>query len=341
MDPREVVYAVGFSRWKHATVRAALQPAQVAFVEHAADVPPHSLCAAWGRKEIPGRLAPDVRVIRIEDGFLRSVGLGADLIRPLSVVVDRRGIYYDATAPSDLEELLGSTQFTPALLQRARALRERLVATRLTKYNVGSTPWVRPAALARVLLVPGQVESDASLRLGAPGIRTNLELLQAVRRANPGAFVIYKPHPDVLAGLRAAGDGESRAHEWCDLKLTDVAMGDLLCQVDELHAITSLAGFEALLRGLPVRCYGQPFYAGWGLTSDVHPIARRTRRLTLDELIAGALILYPTYLSRSSGRIISVESALEELLDWRERGDIPPLLRGMVRGIVRRVVGVR
>lgn len=335
-----VVHAVGFSRWKRAALRAALGGARVCFIERASQVPPGGTCAVWGRRAAAG-LATGVKVLRVEDGFLRSVGLGTDLIPPLSLVIDSRGIHYDASAPSDLEHLLESTPFTPALLQRARALRERLSASRLTKYNVGSSHWSRPASMQRVLLVPGQVESDAALEFGAAGVRTNLGLLQTVRRANPDAFLVYKPHPDVQARLRAGSPADERAAECCDLRLTDVPMGDLLTQVDEVHVMTSLAGFEALLRGRPVRCYGQPFYAGWGLTAQESPLPRRTRRLTIDELVAGALILYPRYVSRTSGSLISVEQALDELLAWRAHGDIPPLFRGIVRSIVRRVVGVR
>jgi len=40
-----------------------------------------------------------------------------------------------------------------------------------------------------------------------------------------------------------------------------------------------------------------PFYAGWGLTTDLGQIpVRRSRRLAIDELVAGALLLYPRYL---------------------------------------------
>ncbi len=67
--------------------------------------------------------------------------------------------------------------------------------------------------------------------------------------------------------------------------------------VDAVHVLTSLTGFEALLRGLPVATHGQPFFAGWGLTEDFGPpLPRRGRRLTLPELVAGVLILYPRYL---------------------------------------------
>jgi capsular polysaccharide export protein len=283
-----------------------------------------------------------VRILRLEDGFLRSVGLGADLIRPLSWVVDTRGIYYDATRPSDLEHLLADTVFSRGLIQRAAFLRERIVAEGLTKYNVGISGWQRPSGAGKIILVPGQVESDASLVYGAPRIRSNIGLLQAVRQTNPDTYVVYKPHPDVIAGLRAKGAGEDEALSWCDEQVADVAMGDLLLAVDEVHVLTSLAGFEALLRGKPVTCYGQPFYSGWGLTIDMIPNPRRDRPLSLDELVAGVLIEYPIYLSRVSDALITPEQALDELLAWRAKaGGVVPWWREYFRMVLRFIVGVR
>lgn len=312
-----IVYAAGFSPYKKPIVRDYLQGSEVRFVRRPQDVPPRSVLALWGRQAPVGR---DVRLLQLEDGFLRSVGLGADLIRPVSWVMDGRGMYFDATTPSDLEVLLQNEVFDEALCARAQRLRERIVAAGLTKYNVGAARWQRPADAGTVILVPGQVETDASIAYGAPGIQRNIDLLRTVREANPAAYVLYKPHPDVLAKLRAEGKGEAEALRWCDEVVTDVAMGELLQQVDAVHVLTSLAGFEALLRGKPVTCYGQPFYSGWGLTRDVIPLARRSRRLTLDELVAGALIRYPVYLSRATSRYTSPERVLEELLAWRNRG---------------------
>jgi len=77
------IYAVGFSRWKRPALRAVFGDAKVIFVDDASRVPPGATCAAWGRKDIPGRMAAGVNVLRLEDGFLRSVGLGADLIPPV------------------------------------------------------------------------------------------------------------------------------------------------------------------------------------------------------------------------------------------------------------------
>lgn len=314
-----VVHALGFSRWKKPIVRDFLQGSEVRFVRRADEVPAGGTLAVWGRKDV-GTCRSDVRVLHLEDGFLRSVGLGADLVRPLSWVTDGRGIYYDGTAPSDLEHLLQTAKFDDEMLARAGRLRDRIVEAGLTKYNVGAAGWTRPASAARVILVPGQVETDASIRYGADEIRTNMGLLQAVRQANPDAWIVYKPHPDVLAGLRGKGEREDQALSWCDEIVIDVGMGQLLPKVDEVHVLTSLAGFEALMRGKSVTCYGLPFYAGCGLTTDMSAAPRRTRRLALDELLAAALILYPTYVSRTTGRFTTPERALDELLAWREQG---------------------
>lgn len=331
-----VVYVYDFSLLKLRSLKRFVTHSKAISVSRSASVPTGSVMLVWGK----GPAFEACSSIQVEDGFLRSVGLGADLTPPVSWVFDRTGIYFDATCPSDLELILQFTEFTPDLLERASRLRERIVASNLTKYNVGRHSWQRPVGKDRVILVPGQVESDASLAWGAPGIKTNMGLLQAVREANPDAWVVYKPHPDVLAGLRAAGRDEKLVLQWCDEQVTEVSMGELLLQVDELHTLTSLAGFEALMRGKRVVCYGQPFYSGWGLTTDLLPVDRRTRRLALDELVVGALILYPTYISRTTGRFTTPERALDELLAWRdeEADSVSPLLwlkRQVVRLIAR------
>lgn len=336
------IYALAFSRWKKSVVKQCFPGRQVRFIDRADDAPAGSLLVVWGMTPLPDGLSSRLTVLRLEDGFLRSVGLGTDLIRPMSWVVDGRGIYYDASRPSDLEHLLASHAFDLASVQRAARLRQRIVAERLTKYNVDLARWQRPPGIGKVILVPGQVESDASLAYGAPALRTNMGLLQAVRQANPAAHLVYKPHPDVIARLRAQGAGEDEALRWCDQVVSEAAMGDLLMDVDEVHVLTSLAGFEALLRGKPVTCYGQPFFSGWGLTVDVVPNSRRRRRLSLDELVAGALIEYPLYLSRNKRELLTPEAALDELLAWRARAGVAvPWWRRAFRMVLRRVVGVR
>ena len=257
---------------------------------------------------------------RVEDGFIRSAGLGVDLIEPLSLVIDSCGIYYDATGPSDLETLLNETEISSDLCERAKRLRQRLVEQKLSKYNVGVEGKLQLPSNRKIILVPGQVETDASIRTGALDLRTNLELLKAVREAEPEAFIIYKPHPDVLSGARM---GDLEGADYFDLEVCDIAMPDLLEQVDEVHTLTSLTGFEALMRGVPVTTWGLPFYSGWGLTRDKLQCPRRRRERPLDELVAATLILYPVYLDPISGHQVNAETAVEILQKQRQK---PPRL---------------
>jgi capsular polysaccharide export protein len=336
-DPMTVY---GFPRWKWRYVRRCLPNRRLDFVGAGAPAPRAGGLLLWGMAALPENTPPGLPVARMEDGFLRSVGLGAELTRPLSWVIDRHGIYYDSTRPSDLEILLQAGGMSDALRARAAALLEAVLLAGLTKYNLTGAPWRRPAGSRPVVLVPGQVESDASLALGAPGLRTNIGLLRAVRAARPDAHLLYKPHPDVVARLRREGAGEPQAASIADEVITDAPMHGLLEAVDEVHVLTSLAGFEALLRGRRVVCHGQPFYAGWGLTQDMIPVPRRTRRLGLDELVAGALIAYPLYIGAAAP--IPPEAALGELAAWKARdaGRARPF-QELYRMLLRRCIGVR
>jgi capsular polysaccharide export protein len=260
-----------------------------------------------------------VDVVGVEDGFLRSSGLGSDFHYPYSLCVDTRGAYFDPSRPSDLETLLRDTAFDPRLLERAARLRESIVGRGVTKYNVGARGEVRLDSGGRpTVLVVGQVQGDKSVELGGLGMRSDRELLRAVREKRPGAFVVYKPHPDVVSGNRPGGAFAEEDRALYDLTLTDVSLDSLFSAVDELHTLTSLSGFEALLRGLPVVTYGGPFYAGWGLTEDRVRLDRRGRSLSLDELVAGVLILYPSYYDWRTEMFCGPEVVLERLTESAE-----------------------
>ncbi|MFU8824886.1 capsular polysaccharide biosynthesis protein [Yoonia sp.] len=254
----------------------------------------------------------------VEDGFLRSRGLGADLVAPLSLVLDDLGIYYDATHPSRLEALIAQAEtLDQSARARAAALLVRIKAAGLSKYNLDARP-LPALPKGRRILVPGQVEDDASIRLGAGEIRTNAGLLQAVRTANPAAIIMYKPHPDVRAGLRP-GHIEN-ALDWADLVLEDTDPIAAITASDAVWTMTSLLGFEALIHDRPVTCLGMPFYAGWGLTDDrAMPLDRRRATVDLTGLVHASLIAYPRYFDPVTGLPCPVEVVVDRL----EHGDIP------------------
>lgn len=260
--------------------------------------------------------ADQTGIVRVEDGFLRSRGLGAELVPPLSLVTDHSGIYYDPSCPSDLETLITKrTRLSVSQHRRSEALIHKLTQAGLSKYNLGGDLPELPQG--HRILVPGQVEDDASILTGASEVRTNLDLLHAARDANPDAVIIYKPHPDVEAGLR---NGEIEAREIADVVAERSDPAQLLDQVDALWTMTSLMGFEALLRGVTVTTLGAPFYAGWGLTTDLGSVpARRQARPDLAGLVHATLIDYPRYMDPVTGLPCSVEIAVERL----SHGDIP------------------
>lgn len=251
----------------------------------------------WAGKTTPALDAAGA--VRVEDGFMRSRGLGAALVPALSLALDDLGIYYDPHRPSRLESLIA----TP-LPDHARARTERLVAALiaagLSKYNLPGAGLPPDLPAGRRILVPGQVEDDASIRLGGGDIRTNRALLLATRQANRGAVILYKPHPDVEAGLRPGAVPD--AAEIADAVLARTDPVAALAGVSAVWTMTSALGFEALLRGVPVTCLGAPFYAGWGLTTDLGPpFPRRTARPDMLQLAHAALIAYPRYFDPVTG----------------------------------------
>jgi capsular polysaccharide export protein len=251
---------------------------------------------------------------RLEDGFLRSRGLGAELVPPMSLVLDRQGIYYDPRHPSDLDDLIAKrVEMSDAETQRAERLIKSLTRDSISKYNLGGAILELPSG--HRILVPGQVEDDASILTGAGKVRSNLDLLRRVRAENPDAVIIYKPHPDVESGLR---NGEVPA-EIIPEGLADVVARNadpmaLLDEVQEVWTMTSLLGLEALLRGVKVTVLGTPFYAGWGLTRDmISAPAWRKARPGLAGLAHAVLIDYPRYHDPVTGLPCPVEVVVERL----------------------------
>ena len=318
----------GFSRWKRRVCSAALvgstgrmrfggKPTAMA----ARRIEPNDRVAVWGQKESAGFRAAcrakGAALLRVEDGFIRSVGLGSDLLPPGSIVIDDLGLYYDAGRPSRLERLILETEFDEALLRRAQAIRETIVERAISKYNVrgGGADLQNLSGGRRTALVAEQVPNDAALRYGAGDVAPNLGLLKAVRAARPTAFIAYKEHPDLVAGNRAGRSPRRELERHADVVISEGDLVALFPALDELHVVSSLAGFEALLRSVEVHAWGRPFYAGWGLTHDRCKIARRTRTVSLDALVAATLLLYPRYIDPLTLVPCSIEDFLDSLLD--------------------------
>lgn len=326
--------AVGMRLWKRAFVGQVLGDTR--FCDDPGEAPEIAAREArklvvWASSKAGEALLDDVPVMRMEDGFLRSVGLGAELAEPMSACLDDLGIYYDPRRASRLERLIReSRDLSERQLARAKALRLRLIKEGLSKYNVGAGGVETPDG-RRVILVPGQVEDDASILLGAGEVSTNRGLLEAVRAANPDAYVLYKPHPDVEAGLRPGTLAEAQG--LCDQILHGVSAEAALKGANEVWTMTSLMGFEALLRGKRVVSFGRPFYAGWGLTEDrAGSMERRCPGIALDGLVHATLIDYPIYRDPLSGLACPVETVVARLAS--REGQRRPRVLSKLQGLL-------
>jgi len=263
----------------------------------------------------------------VEDGFVRSVSLGALHTPPISLVFDKKDMFFNASKPTDLEDILAHYEFDSDkdLMNRARQSINALIVLRLSKYNscesFDITSFYGEKVKKRILVI-GQVERDASVIYGCSKRFSNNDLVFLARHENPDAQIIYKPHPEVLAGTASAISNPDTVRDIVQVLDQDLSLPDAMDTIDHVYTITSLSGFEALLRGIKVTTVGCPFYSGWGLTDDRQPNPRRVRRLTAEQVFAAAYILYPRYMDPVTGRAINIEQSLEILSRMRtERFD--------------------
>ena len=121
-----------------------------------------------------------------------------------------------------------------------------------------------------------------------------------------------------MAG-RAGHIPEDEALQWADRVASDSDIFDGIAQCDELHVMTSLAGFEALLQNKIVHTWGVPFYSGWGLTRDHYPCDRRQTNRNIDELVYFAHCYYPCYINWNTRRFTTPERMIRSLAREKEQ----------------------
>ncbi|MFA7027468.1 MAG: hypothetical protein WC163_05750 [Sulfurovum sp.] len=302
----------------------------------------------WGRKKSGAKAIELAKkhgtsFVLLEDGFIRSVGLGVEGSPSFSIVEDDVGIYYDATVPSRLEELLNSYDFAAdtALMADARRAIALIKQHNISKYNsapdvdegfcikyglAGEIPdRVRDDGQGRVqddvyrVLIIAQTAGDASLAYGMPDGYTTDEMITAAIEENPGARVYLKIHPDVLSGKKKSDIDIESAKKRCTIIEENVNPVSLLKYFDKVYTKTSGMGFEALLAGCECVCFGMPFYAGWGITDDRSTCERRKQNLTVEEVFAAAYILYTRYHNPYTNKPSNIFDTIETIVKMRRQ----------------------
>ncbi len=284
------------------------------------------LIGVWGHSPTAPRgeavaARKNTPILRVEDSFLRSVGLGRDGDPPLSLNIDRRGVHFDPATPSDLEVILTEHPLdNTALLNRAKAGMAQLQKHHLSKYN--SFDPALPVPDPGYVLVIDQTRKDASVKASGADSNTFREMLFYAQTEHPAARIIIKTHPETAAGHRTGYFGADDASDRISVCDAPVSPWALIEGAIAVYTVSSQLGFEAIIAGHRPVVFGQPFYIGWGLTDDRKPLQRRQRNLTRAQLFAGAMILYPTWYDPYHDRLCSFEEAAATLASltraWRD-----------------------
>ena len=287
----------------------------------------------WGRKKSGFKAMElakkhNTSFVLLEDGFIRSLGLGVDGSPSFSLVEDDVGIYYDATVPSKLENILNSYDFAAdeKLMDDARRAMSLIVEHNISKYNNAASEIPNQVGNDSVgigndeqrVLVIAQTAGDASLKYGMLDDYTTGNMIDAAIEENPHAKIYLKVHPDVLSGKKKSDIDIDSARQKCIIIEENVNPVSLLKHFSKVYTKTSQMGFEALLVGCECVCFGMPFYAGWGITTDKSTCQRRHRKLTVEEVFSGAYILYSRYYNPYVKKESDIFDTIESIVKMRQ-----------------------
>ncbi len=222
----------------------------------------------------------------LEDGFIRSGPNDESGAPPLSIVMDSQAPYFDTTRPNDLTDLIANFDFEQDGYDEvlAQEMLDYYVSKRVSKYNHQTYVDVVPIygiKNKKRILVLGQVPHDDSLKYGGGIGITLLDVVNQAIEENPNTQIIVKPHPmtlddpSIINTLTGLG---------CLVLTQSIHLVDALETVDHVYTITSLGGFEALLRGKKVTVLGRPFYYGWGLTGNEDETRRKRQQYEVFKL---------------------------------------------------------
>jgi len=263
----------------------------------------------WGHKKSFQRAdkaatRQDVNTLSIEDGFLRSLDSGISSRHGLSVVVDDIGIYFDMAHHSRLEQLIvertkSTSNDRAAGEARARHLMARICEEKLSKYNsIIDCPSLdklineeninekESASQFHVLLID-QVAGDASVKGAGANKRQFKKMLKFACHNHPNAHIWIKAHPASKSGYLS----NLKLPKNVRLLTEFLNPIELLKQVSEVYTVSSHMGFEALMLGKKVYCFGVSWYSGWGLTDDTNSPRNLLKSVQKRRLASAKIIL--------------------------------------------------
>lgn len=121
------------------------------------------------------------------------------------------------------------------------------------------------------MLLIDQTRGDAAIKLGRASSHSFAEMLMQAQEDHPGARIVIKAHPETRGGHRDGHYDPATLPDGVTLYDGAASPHALLEGAIGVYTVTSGLGFEAIMAGHRPKVFGQPFYAGWGLTDDISP----------------------------------------------------------------------
>lgn len=270
---------------------------------------------------------PDVEKYFVENAFISTIGTSSSIIdipfehAPIGYILDDLTLYYDATRPSRIEQVLNSElELSDEQIKRAKNVIEKIISNKITKYN--NQPIYQPqiGKNKKKVLVIDQSYRDFSISKGLANDDTFKIMLDTAIIENPDSDIIIKTHPDAIGQLsrRPKCYYQNVQEDENIYKITDfINPISLIEYVDKVYVCSSQFGFEALMAGKEVHTFGMPFYANWGLTTDAKICERRTRCRTLEEVFYIAYIMFSVYYNPELERECEIEEAIDFMIKYR------------------------
>jgi capsule polysaccharide export protein KpsC/LpsZ len=249
----------------------------------------------------------NIKISRVEDGYLRSFYLGKEHNQANSLVIDNESLHFDKNGKSIIHELISEEIDEKITNQHAEYFIKFCKNNFITKYSAINKTHLKtieqinnlfPAA--NFIGVVGQKPNDKSMIYGNPKSYSNFSIFYKALKENKDSIIIFKQHPDVV-----------------DNSLTDILV-KLFCifskrtffikdkflspiyfinRSNVIYTISSTIGFEALIHDKKTVVFGTPFYAGYGLTEDRVKIERKKKLITKEQLIYNYIYRYCKYSS--------------------------------------------
>lgn len=257
-------------------------------------------------------------VVYLEDGFIRSHGIGLSGEPGLSIIIDDLTPYYDATQASRLETFLASNKLVSKKIQTyCQNCIERIIKHKISKYNDAPRHKLQIGRHDRKkLLIVDQRYNDMSVTYGLANSQTFEDMLSDAINYYHDWDIIIKQHPDSIKGGKSSYFNTERlsfAKEMNNIFIIDYDINpySLLELIDEVFVCTSQLGFEACMVEKKVHCYGMPFYAGWGITEDKLKIPRRNKKRNIFEIFYFSYIKLSRYIDPRTNELCSLEHIID------------------------------